>query len=143
MTLDLEVKSNKVAMNEYFEAYELWQQKGPQKYTLQADYRTFSPVSGLWEVIVEDGKVMEWSYDGKTNLPEHQAFASTLVMEEFFKMAETSFHNKEDAFYFVTARYDGELGYVSEIKKSPNLKMSRKAPQDLSYTYKIILTPLK
>lgn len=139
---ELGIKNNEEAKSAYQTAYEKWTVKNKSKtYYLKVSYQAFSPIAGIWELEVEDGKVIEAVFNGE-NLSEDDNIRKSseqFKMEHLFEVAKRSYQKTDTSLFFVIVKYDRELGYVKQISKVVNPDIpNEQIPTDQTYRYEVL-----
>ncbi len=134
----LPVKDNAVAEEEYNTVYKKWQQKNITSYSMQVNFNAFSPMTGIWDVVVENGKVTQLLFNGDEPTEAFKDAMSNLTMEHLFEMAQKSYQNDETASFLYYAEYDMAEGYVKIIAKIENPLSEAEPPTDSTYNYEVL-----
>ena len=121
----------------YDAAFEKWQTNGATSYSMRLKYAAFSPLSGIWEVVVYNGKVVRWKFKNTVNNKRYENFASGLTMERLFEIAELSLHNGNDRPFLIIANYDIERGYVRNVSRMKNDDYTGNIPTDKNFRYEV------
>jgi len=139
---ELQIKDNEEAESDYQKAYNKWTEKNKsQNYYLKVSYKAFSPITGIWEIDVENDQIVKSLFKGE-ELKDDDMFkdsAKQFKMENLFDIAKRSYQKTETSLFFVIAKYDDELGYVKQIRKVVNPDIpSEQIPTDQTYRYDVL-----
>jgi hypothetical protein len=132
------VEENSVAEANYIEAYSKWQQNNITSYTMKVNYGAFSPMDGLWDVVVENGQVVQLLFNGNEPTEAFKDNMSNLTMEYLFQIAQESYKNEVGATYLHYAEYDEEDGYVKIVAKIVNPTKKENVPTEGTFKYEVI-----
>jgi hypothetical protein len=133
----INIKNNKTALKEFREAFSKWESSKPDNYYMKVNFSAFSPVSGIWEIHVENGRVIKWVINDRENPDNVKETASKMTMEYFFDEAKKSYNNKKNDLFASIAEYDKEKGFVKMLAMVRNPQSKGNAPTDRTYRYEI------
>jgi hypothetical protein len=137
-TTVLPVKDNAVAEEEYNTVYTKWEQNNITSYSMQVNYNAFSPMTGIWDVVVENGEVTQLLFNGDEPTEAFKDAMSNLTMEYLFELAQKSYQNDKTASFLYYAEYDMAGGYVKIFAKIENPLSEAEPPTDSTYNYEVL-----
>ena len=106
-----------LSMPEFDEAYKTWHEKNIITYSMKIHYSAFSPMSGVWDITVSNGQVVNWKYKNSENDEKYREFASKLTMEHLFEIARAAVNTKDNNKFRIYTKFDSTDGHVLYILK--------------------------
>ena len=128
---------SEITLTEYNEAYKTWQEKNITNYSMKVRYSAFSPMSGLWEITVNSGRVVNWKYKKTENDEKYREFAAKLTMEYLFQMAQAAINTKDNNKFQIYTRFDSSDGHVLYILKKA-VGNGKYVPTDTNFRYDVL-----
>lgn len=128
---------NEITLPEFNEAYKTWHGKNILNYSMKVRYSAFSPMSGLWDITVSNGRVINWKYKKTENDEKYREFASKLTMEHLFEMAQAAVNTKDNNKFQIYTQFDSEDGHVLYILKKATGN-GKYIPTDTNFRYDVL-----
>jgi hypothetical protein len=122
---------------EFDEAYKTWHTKNILNYSMKIRYSAFSPMSGIWEIKVDNGRVVNWKYKKTENDEKYRDFAVKLTMDYLFEMAQAAIITRDNSKFRIYTRFDSTDGHVLYILKKA-VSNGKFAQTDSNFRYDVL-----
>jgi hypothetical protein len=102
-----------------------------------------SPVAGLWEIEVDNGRVVSFTFNGSA-AASYAKTAESFTMDSIYKRAADSLGVKSEYVMKTFIEYDRNTGFIKSIKRVSQAPYKKRVMRDAGYLIEIIeLVPLK
>lgn len=136
---DAQFEQNVLAYQNFNYYYKIWKESNIVAYHFVVMYIANSPTAGIWEIWVEQDKVVKIITNRKEIIEKGKITKKTpfyyLTVESLFILASYSYKLNKDSLYKFVVKYDKSFGYPVDLKKLPLIDNT---PKDLGFAYKII-----
>jgi hypothetical protein len=129
--------NNKELKKRFDDNYKKWKTLNVEKYYMKIKYGAFSPISGVWEIYVENDSVVKWVIDGKVNPSDMKEAVSGITMERLFRIAKSCYMAKDGDEFIITVTYDERLNFIRSLSRIRNPN-SKNASNDKTFRYEIL-----
>jgi hypothetical protein len=134
-SLSNNIPDNKTAKKQFDNSYKKWQSMNINKYYMKLNFGAFSPLRGMIEITVENGKIIKFIHNNTDKTEEFKNNMPQITMADLFEKAKGSYQNKPNSIFVITVDYDKNTGYVKMISRTTNKK---NAPTDKTYKYEVL-----
>lgn len=128
---------NTITLVEFNQAYRIWHEKNILNYSMKIRYSAFSPMSGIWDIIINNGQVINWKYMKTENDEKYREFATKLTMEHLFEMAQAAINTKDNNKFHIYTQFDTSDGHVLYILKKSRGN-GKYVPTDTNFRYDVL-----
>ena len=120
-----------LSAEQFRESYAAWVSRNIQSYTMVISWSVFSPMAGIWEIEVVDGRVRSAhrrrNEGGGEIHSAHSHIMGTMTMERLFELAAPSRNPQRDQPFIVQARFHRDGG-VASVRRIRNPALPAPAP---------------
>ena len=127
------------AKKEYNSAYKNWKKQNIKSYYMKIKYDAFSPISGIYELLIENNKVKKWIFQDEEKRLDKKEIITGLNMDKLFDIAKRIKYMKDSDDFIIVTVYDKDLFYIRSLTymRNPNSK-NKKIPNDKAFKYEIL-----
>lgn len=113
-----------------------WDKLNIKEYYIKVNYSSFSPVSGIWELKVKDGKIKDCMFNGKPadNCAET---AGSFTMENLYKTAGAGKAADKNGPFIIRVSY-GKNGLIDSLARIRNPEYKKPVQKDTTYRIEVI-----
>jgi hypothetical protein len=120
-----------------------WREEGISRYNIKVSYNAFSPLSGIWDIEVIDGKPVSVKFKGKSG-QQYLKTAGRFTMESLYVIAENSLTTQADAPMKTETEYDSVTGFIKSVSRISNPSFRGGVKMDAGYSIRVLeFHPLK
>lgn len=120
----------------YNRSLDKWNSSGIKEYYIKISFSAHSPIAGIWELNVKDGRVLNCIYNGK-NADSNIKSAEMFTMENIYKTAGEGMTVDESAPSVIKILY-GKNGFIRLVSRAKNPEYKGNIKKDNSYTIEIL-----
>lgn len=113
-----------------------WDRSHIKEYYIKVNYSSFSPISGLWELRVKNGKIINCMFNGKPadNCAET---AGSFTMENLYKTAGRSSAADKNGPFIIEVTY-GKNGFINSLSRIRNPEYKKMVQKDTTYRIEVL-----
>lgn len=134
-SLNNSIPDNQTAKKRFDDSYKKWRSMNIKKYYMKLNFGAFSPLRGMLEITVVNGKIIKLIHNNTDKTEEYKDNMLQITMEDLFEKAKGSYQNKSNSIFVITADYDKNTGYVKMISRTTN---KNNAPTDKTFKYEVL-----
>jgi hypothetical protein len=114
----------------------MWEKSCIKEYYIKVNYSSFSPISGLWELEVKNGKIINCMFNGKPadNCAET---AGSFTMENLYRTAGRSSAADKNGPFIIEVTY-GENGFINSLARIRNPEYKKRVQKDTTYRIEVL-----
>jgi len=113
-----------------------WNRSNIKEYFIKVEFSAFSPIAGIWELNVKDGKIVQCSFNGKSS-ENCQKTAGMFTMENLYKTAGESHAGGRNEPFIIEITY-GKKGFIKSVSKARNPVFTGSVKRDTSFTITVL-----
>ena len=115
-------------LKNYEESLEKWRRSGIENYRIKVEYRSFGPLSGIWELEVRKGMVESFSFNGSTD-KKYSGAAAQFTMESIYRRGVPSVEKGLKIPMIVKTGFDSTNGYIKSVRRIRNPEFAGKVKE--------------
>ena len=115
-------------LKNYEESLEKWRRSGIEHYRIKVEYRSFGPLSGIWELEVRNGMVESFSFNGSTD-KKYSGAAAQFTMESIYRRGVPSVETGRKIPMIVKTGFDSTNGYIKSVRRIRNPEFAGKVKE--------------
>lgn len=113
-----------------------WNRSNIKEYCIKVEFSALSPIAGIWELDVNDGKIVQCSFNGEP-AENCQKTAEMFTMENLYKTAGESHGSGGNEPFIIEITYS-KKGFIKSVSKARNPVFTGSVKRDTSFTITVL-----